>query len=111
MEIYLAIVETYLAISFTLFIWYLRWNQKKGISITQDNMKWKDEVRELFKTINYRSEKEIHLLNIVHLSSIVCKWFMEATRDPVKNFDAYRHMKELDAKINKFYDTLWNDHK
>lgn len=51
MDIYLAIIQTYLAISFTLFIIYLWKVKNEAYDIKKDNEKWKNEVREKFNSL------------------------------------------------------------
>ena len=49
MEIYLMIVETYLAIAFTLFIIYMKNAKDIWKEVKRDNKIWKEEVREYFR--------------------------------------------------------------
>lgn len=55
LEIYLAIIGTYMSVFFTLFVIYLKVIKKHSDAvedkIMKDNEKWKNEVRELIKSL------------------------------------------------------------
>ena len=57
MEIYLAIIWTYLCVSFTIFLFILFLNRKTNKDIKKDNSEWKNEVRERFTIIYYEIKK------------------------------------------------------
>lgn len=51
MEIYLAIIETYLAIAFTIFLVTLEIHKNRNLEIKLDNEKRKTEVRDYFNKL------------------------------------------------------------
>jgi len=57
MEIYLAIIWTYLCVSFTIFLFILFINRKTNKDIKKDNSEWKNEVRERLNIIYYEINK------------------------------------------------------
>ena len=59
MQTYLAIIWTYLSISFTLFLIVMIKNENVNIDIQTDNRKWKEEIRLRFSLLEKKIEWDV----------------------------------------------------